>query len=151
MYVQVKVLDSRVEDNNWFPTYATSGSVGLDLHACIDEPIVITKDQTYLIPTGIAINMPDTPMAAMLYPRSGLGHKQGLVLGNGTGVIDTDYQGQLMVSICKRSFGEYTIEPGERIAQLVFTPIIKPILDVVEEFTSETQRGVGGFGSTGKS
>ena len=146
--VQVKVLDSRIGNEIDMPTYATQGSAGMDLRACIDEPIELNPGDTVLIPTGIAIHMEDNSMAAVLYPRSGLGHKHGIVLGNLTGLIDSDYQGQIFVSCWNRGNTSYTIQVAERIAQMVFVPVIQAAFEVVDEFT-ESQRGEGGFGHSG--
>ena len=146
--VQVKILDSRIGNEIDMPTYATQGSAGMDLRACIDEPIELNPGDTVLIPTGIAIHMEDNSMAAVLYPRSGLGHKHGIVLGNLTGLIDSDYQGQIFVSCWNRGNTSYTIQVAERIAQMVFVPVIQAAFEVVDEFT-ESQRGEGGFGHSG--
>ena len=131
------------------PAYATPGSAGMDLRACLDGPLTLAPGDTQLIPTGLAIHMGDTGMAAVILPRSGLGHKHGIVLGNLVGLIDSDYQGQLMVSCWNRGRAEFTIEPGERIAQLVFVPVLQPELVQVESFDAST-RGEGGFGSSGR-
>lgn len=131
------------------PTYATSGSAGLDLRACIDLPLVIEPGTTHLIPTGLAIHIGDPQYAAMILPRSGLGHKHGIVLGNLVGLIDADYQGQLMVSTWNRGNSQFVLNPMERLAQLVIVPVLQVELQIVEEFMS-SERGAGGFGSTGK-
>lgn len=131
------------------PTYATSGSAGLDLRACIDLPLVIEPGTTHLIPTGLAIHIGDPQYAAMILPRSGLGHKHGIVLGNLVGLIDADYQGQLMVSTWNRGNAQFVLNPMERLAQLVIVPVLQVELQIVEEFMS-SERGAGGFGSTGK-
>ncbi len=145
--VRTKILDQRIKQ---YPVeYATSGSAGLDLRACLEEKITIQPGQTILIPTGIAIHMGDPGLAAMILPRSGLGHKHGIVLGNLVGLIDSDYQGPLMVSCWNRSEHEFVINPMDRLAQLVFVPVVQVELDVVESF-DETERGEGGFGSSGK-
>lgn len=144
--IQLKVLNPRVKE---LPDYATPGSAGLDLRACIEEAIVIKANQTILIPTGLAIYIADPGLAATLLPRSGLGHKHGIVLGNLVGLIDSDYQGELMVSCWNRSDNDFTIEPFDRIAQMVIVPVVQATFEVVEEF-AETQRGDGGFGSSGK-
>lgn len=145
--LDVKILDERLQGN--LPSYATPGSAGLDLRACIGEAINLQPGETTLIPTGIAIHLDNAQMAAMILPRSGLGHKHGIVLGNLVGLIDSDYQGQIFVSIWNRGQTAFRIEPMERIAQLVVVPVVQVAFNVVEEFT-ESHRGVGGFGSTGK-
>lgn len=146
--LQVKILDERMRDR--LPTYGTSGSAGLDLRACIDETIEITPGQTVLVPSGLAIFVEDPRYAAFILPRSGLGHKHGIVLGNLVGLIDSDYQGQLMVSTWNRGSTTFKLEPMERLAQLVVMPVIQVSLKVVDEFI-ESGRGAGGFGSTGRS
>nr|WP_136249640.1 dUTP diphosphatase [Ningiella ruwaisensis] len=146
--VEVKILDDRIGKEIPLPTYATEGSAGVDLRACIDEEITLKPGQTELIPTGIAIHMKNTNMAATILPRSGLGHKKGIVLGNLVGLIDSDYQGQLFISCWNRGQESYTIEVAERIAQLVFLPVIQPRFVVVDDFES-SDRGEGGFGSSG--
>ena len=146
--IQVKILDSRIGEEYPLPEYVTNGSAGMDLRACIDQPMVLSAGTTALISTGISIYIADQQLAAMLLPRSGLGHKQGIVLGNLVGLIDSDYQGPLKVSLWNRSNEDFYIEPGARIAQMVFVPIIQVQFDVVEEFT-KTIRGTGGFGSSG--
>ena len=148
MKVDVKILDPRIAEQ--FPTYATAGSAGLDLRACLDAPLTLEPNAWQLVPTGIAIHLKDPGYAAMLLPRSGLGHKHGIVLGNLVGLIDSDYQGQLMVSCWNRSDVAFTIEPMERIAQMVIVPVVQARFNVVEEFSDVTARGVGGYGSTGK-
>jgi len=145
--LDVKILDARMRDQ--LPHYATGGSAGLDLRACTEAPLVIEPGQTHLIPTGIAIHIGDPGYAAMILPRSGLGHKSGIVLGNLVGLIDSDYQGQLMVSIWNRGQQTFTLNPMERIAQLVIVPVMQVEFNVVEDF-AESDRGAGGFGSTGK-
>ena len=145
--IDLKVLDSRIAD--FLPAYATPGSAGLDLRACIDAALVIEPGQTQLIPTGLAIHIGDPGLAAMLLPRSGLGHKHGIVLGNLVGLIDSDYQGPLMVSCWNRSPAPFTVQPLERIAQLVIVPVVQAAFRVVADFDA-SQRGQGGFGSTGK-
>ena len=147
--VQLKILDARLGDSIPYPQYATDGSAGLDLRACIDEALEIAAGTTHLIPTGLAIHIGDSGLAAMLLPRSGLGHKHGIVLGNLTGLIDSDYQGQVFVSIWNRSATPYTVQVGERIAQMVFVPVLRADFEVVDEFT-QTQRGSGGFGHSGR-
>ena len=146
--IQLKILDPRIGDSIALPHYATDGSAGLDMRACIDEAMTIKPGQTELIPTGLAIHIGDPGLAAVLLPRSGLGHKHGLVLGNLTGLIDSDYQGQVFISCWNRGSNAYTIDPGERIAQMVFVPVEQVGFDVVEEFT-ESDRGDGGFGHSG--
>ena len=131
------------------PSYATSGSAGLDLRACLDNPVTLTGGETQLIPTGLAVHIADPNYAALILPRSGLGHKHGIVLGNLVGLIDSDYQGQLMVSVWNRSNESFTINPMERIAQLVVVPVVQVSFNIVDEF-SQSLRGDGGFGSTGK-
>jgi dUTP pyrophosphatase len=149
MRLDVKILDARMA--NQLPAYATSGSAGLDLRACLDAPLVLTPNAWQLVPTGLAIHLADPGFAAMILPRSGLGHKHGIVLGNLVGLIDSDYQGQLMVSAWNRSDVPFTIEPMERIAQMVIVPVVQAELNVVSEFASESERGAGGYGSTGRS
>jgi len=148
--LQVKVLDPRVGGEIPLPHYATPGSAGLDLRACLDAPLALAPGQATLIPTGIAIHLDDPGLAAVLLPRSGLGHKHGIVLGNLVGLIDSDYQGQVMVSCWNRGATPYTIAPGERIAQLVVVPVVQVDFEIVEQFT-ESHRGQGGFGSSGTS
>jgi len=148
MDLDVKILDARMRDQ--LPQYATPGSAGLDLRACLDAPLTLQPNAWQLVPTGIAIHLKDPGYAAMLLPRSGLGHKHGIVLGNLVGLIDSDYQGQLMVSCWNRSDVPFTIEPMERIAQMVIVPVVQARFNVVEEFGDVTSRGVGGYGSTGK-
>lgn len=146
--IAIKILDDRVCSEFGLPKYATDGSAGLDLQACIDESLLIEPGQTVLIPTGMAIHIADPGLAAVILPRSGLGHKHGIVLGNLVGLIDSDYQGQLFVSCWNRSSDAFTINQGDRIAQLVFVPVVQVGFDVVEDF-SNSQRGDGGFGHTG--
>lgn len=146
--LQVKVLNPKIGADIPLPHYATEGSAGMDLRACIDEAIKLEPGQTELIPTGIAIYIEDPNLAATILPRSGLGHKHGIVLGNLVGLIDSDYQGQLFVSVWNRGQHEFVIEPAERIAQLVLLPVVQAKFEVVEEFV-ETDRGEGGFGSSG--
>ena len=148
--MKVRILDARIGKEFPLPTYATAGSAGLDLRACIDSPLELPPGKAELLPTGLAIWVEDPTLAAMILPRSGLGHKHGIVLGNLVGLIDSDYQGQLMVSCWNRSTTVYTVEPGKRIAQLVLVPVVQATLEVVEEFVA-TARGAGGFGSSGKS
>ena len=145
--IDVKILDPRMKDQ--MPAYATPGSAGLDLRACIDEPITIAPGQTILVPTGLAILVGDPGYAAMILPRSGLGHKNGIVLGNLVGLIDSDYQGQLMVSTWNRGQAAFTLNPMERLAQLIIVPVLQVGFNIVEEFNA-SERGAGGFGSTGK-
>lgn len=145
--IDLKVLDPRVAD--FLPAYATPGSAGLDLRACLDEPLVLQPGQTALIPTGLAMHIADPGLAALILPRSGLGHKHGIVLGNLVGLIDSDYQGQLMVSCWNRGHEPFTVQPFERIAQMVIVPVVQASFRRVEEFGTST-RGEGGFGSTGK-
>lgn len=145
--IDVKILDARLRDQ--LPEYATSGSAGLDLRACIDAPIQLKPGQTELIPSGIAIHLDEPGLAAMVLPRSGMGHKHGIVLGNLVGLIDSDYQGQILVSLWNRGAGAFTLNPMERIAQLVVVPVVQVAFNVVDDF-SESTRGAGGFGSTGK-
>jgi dUTP pyrophosphatase len=146
--LQVRILDPRVGRDMELPRRATSGSAGLDLRACLDAPLELQPGQTELVPTGIAIHLADPGLAAVLLPRSGLGHKHGIVLGNLVGLIDSDYQGQVMVSVWNRGERAYTIQPGERIAQMVVVPVVQADFDVVEDFEASA-RGAGGFGSTG--
>jgi dUTP pyrophosphatase len=145
--IDVKILDPRMRDQ--LPTYATPGSAGLDLRACLDEALTIEPGATHLVPTGLAIHVANPGYAAVILPRSGLGHKHGIVLGNLVGLIDSDYQGPLMVSAWNRSQVAYTLEPMERLAQLVVLPIAQVQFNVVDEF-EQSNRGTGGFGSTGK-
>jgi len=145
--IDVKILDPRMQDQ--MPAYATPGSAGLDLRACIDAPITIEAGQTVLIPTGLAIHIGDPGYAAMILPRSGMGHKNGIVLGNLVGLIDSDYQGQLMVSTWNRGQSAFTLNPMERLAQLIVVPVLQVGFQVVDEFDTSA-RGAGGFGSTGK-
>ncbi len=147
MKIDVKVLDPRLIDN--LPAYATPGSAGLDLRACLTEPLTLQPNAWQLVPTGMAIFLNDPNFAALILPRSGMGHKHGIVLGNLVGLIDSDYQGQLMVSAWNRSPVAFTIEPMERIAQLVIVPVVQAQFNIVNDFVA-TQRGEGGYGSTGK-
>jgi len=147
--VEYKILDTRLGNEIEMPHYGTKGSAGLDLRACIDDDMTIEPGQTVLIPTGMAIHLDDPGLAAMLLPRSGLGHKHGIVLGNLVGLIDSDYQGPLMVSVWNRGDKAYQVEVGERIAQMVIVPVLQPVFTQVEEFGDATERGQGGFGSTG--
>ena len=145
--LDVRILDARMREQ--LPHYATSGSAGLDLRACIDAPITLAPGQTELIPTGIAIHLDDPGLAAMILPRSGLGHKHGIVLGNLVGLIDSDYQGQIFVSTWNRGNAPFVLKPMERLAQLVVVPVVQVELNVVDDF-AESSRGAGGFGSTGR-
>lgn len=147
--IQVRILDERIGKDFPMPRYETADAAGLDLRACIDEALVIEPGETHLLPTGISIYIGDPTMAAVILPRSGLGHKHGIVLGNLVGLIDADYQGPLMVSCWNRSDNAYTVTPGDRIAQLVFLPIVRAEFDVVDDFAA-TERGAGGFGHSGK-
>jgi len=147
--LQVRILDARLGGEFPLPAYATEGSAGLDLRACIDAPLTLEPGRAELIPTGLSIYVADPALAAVILPRSGLGHKHGLVLGNLVGLIDSDYQGPLMVSCWNRGSATYTVQPGERIAQLVVVPVVQVELQIVESFTA-TARGGGGFGHTGR-
>jgi dUTP pyrophosphatase len=147
--LQVRILDPRIGGEFPLPAYATGGSAGLDLRACLDAPLDIAPGATHLISTGLAIHLDDPGLAAVILPRSGLGHKHGIVLGNLVGLIDSDYQGPLMVSCWNRSGTSFTVQPGERLAQLVVVPVVQVDLQVVEEFTA-TERGSGGFGHSGR-
>jgi dUTP pyrophosphatase len=147
--LQVRVLDPRLGRDWPLPAYATAGSAGLDLRACLAAALTLEPGRTELVPTGLAIHLEDPGLAAVLLPRSGLGHKHGIVLGNLVGLIDSDYQGQVMASVWNRGSAPFTIEPGERIAQLVVVPVVQVALEVVEAF-SESRRGAGGFGSSGR-
>ena len=146
--IELKILDDRLGDSISLPHYATDGSAGLDMRACIDEPLTVAPGETELIPTGLAIHIGDPGLAAVLLPRSGLGHKHGLVLGNLTGLIDSDYQGQVFISCWNRGSKSYDVQPGERIAQMVFVPVEQVRFEVVDEFDDST-RGDGGFGHSG--
>jgi dUTP pyrophosphatase len=145
--IDVKILDPRLKEN--LPSYATSGSAGLDLRACIDAPLELAPGQTELVPSGLAIHLSDPGLAAMVLPRSGLGHKHGIVLGNLVGLIDSDYQGQIMVSMWNRGSTTFVLQPMERIAQLIIVPVLQVHFNPVAEF-SHSERGAGGFGSTGR-
>lgn len=147
MRVDVRILDERLRDR--LPAYATAGAAGLDLRACVDAPLVIEPGATHLIKTGIAIHLADPGFAALIVPRSGLGHRHGIVLGNLVGLIDSDYQGELMVSTWNRGREPFTLNPMERLAQLVIVPVVQAQFNVVDTF-AESERGAGGFGSTGK-
>lgn len=147
--IDLKILDKRIGTEFPLPTYATTGSAGLDLRALVEQPLTVEAGQTVLIPTGISVYIADPNLAAVILPRSGLGHKNGIVLGNLVGLIDSDYQGPLMVSLWNRSDKPFTVEVGDRIAQLVFVPVVQAQFNIVEEFTA-TDRGEGGFGHSGK-
>ncbi len=146
--IDIRILDERLKDQP--PAYATSGSAGLDLRACVDAPLVLAPGHTVLVPTGIAIHLADPGLAAMILPRSGLGHKHGIVLGNLVGLIDSDYQGELMVSAWNRSSTAFTLQPMERLAQLVIVPVVQAQFNEVQDFAQVSERGTGGYGSTGK-
>ena len=147
--IKLKILDPRLGSEFPLPEYATDGSAGLDLRACLEAPVVLEPGQTELVPTGLAIHLDDPGLAAVLLPRSGLGHKHGIVLGNLVGLIDSDYQGQVFVSAWNRGGSAFTIQPGERIAQMVIVPVVRARFEVVEDF-QETARGAGGFGHSGR-
>ncbi len=147
--IQLKILDPRLGNEFPLPAYATDGSAGVDLRACVDEPITLNPGETKLIPTGMAVHIADPSLAATLLPRSGLGHKHGVVLGNLVGLIDSDYQGQVFASMWNRGDTPFDIAPGDRICQMVFVPVVQVDFDIVEEF-DQSQRGDGGFGHTGK-
>jgi len=147
--IQLKILDPRLGKEFPLPHYATDGSAGMDMRACLDAPLQMAPGETSLIPSGLAIHVADPGLAAMLLPRSGLGHKHGIVLGNLVGLIDSDYQGQVFVSCWNRGSEHFTIEPGERIAQMVIVPVVRADFEIVEEFVS-SERGAGGFGHTGR-
>ena len=147
--VQLKILDQRLGNEIPLPEYTTDGAAGLDIRACLEEPILLAPGETSLIPSGFAIHIADSTLAAVLLPRSGLGHKHGIVLGNLVGLIDSDYQGQVFVSCWNRGQQEFTIEVGERIAQMVFVPVVQSQFEIVTEF-DESHRGTGGFGHTGR-
>ena len=147
--LKTRILDTRLGTEFPLPAYATEGSAGIDLRALVEEPVILEPGQTSLLPTGMAIHIDDPSLAAMILPRSGLGHKHGIVLGNLVGLIDSDYQGQLMVSCWNRGNTTFTVNPGERIAQLILVPVVQAQLDIVESF-DESDRGAGGFGHTGK-
>jgi dUTP pyrophosphatase len=146
--VELKILDKRIGSEFPLPTRATDGAAGFDLRACLDAPLTLAPGETQLVPTGIALHMKERDLAALLLPRSGLGHKHGIVLGNLVGLIDSDYQGQLYVSLWNRGTAAFTVSPGDRIAQMIFVPVVAAEFEVVEEFT-ESARGAGGFGHTG--
>jgi len=146
--LELKILDPRYRGEWPLPAYATAASAGLDLRAALDAPLALQSGDTALVPSGLAIHLADPALCAVVLPRSGLGHRHGIVLGNGTGLIDADYQGPLMISVWNRSHAAYTIEPGDRIAQLVVLPIVRAALQVVDTF-ADSERGSGGFGHTG--
>jgi len=146
--IQLKILDPRLDREFALPDYATAGSAGIDLRACVDEPLQIDPGQTELIPSGIAVYIEDPALAAVILPRSGLGHKHGIVLGNLIGLIDSDYQGQVYVSTWNRGDQPFVVEPGARLAQMVFVPVVQAAFEIVEEF-EQSHRGAGGFGHTG--
>jgi dUTP pyrophosphatase len=147
--IQLKILDPRLGNEFPLPHYATAGAAGMDMRACVDAPLEIAPGETHLIPTGLAIHIEEAGLAAMLLPRSGLGHKHGIVLGNLVGLIDSDYQGQVFVSCWNRGNASFTVEPGERIAQMVIVPVVHADFEIVDEFVS-SDRGAGGFGHTGR-
>jgi dUTP pyrophosphatase len=147
MKLDIKILDARMRD--YLPAYATPGSAGLDLRACLDEAVTLEPGQTVLVPTGLAIHIEDPGYAAVILPRSGLGHKHGVVLGNLVGLIDSDYQGQLMISTWNRGATAFTLNPFERLAQMVIVPVVQATFNIVDDF-AQSERGAGGFGSTGK-
>ncbi|OBU09492.1 deoxyuridine 5'-triphosphate nucleotidohydrolase [Photobacterium aquimaris] len=148
--IDLKILDPRVGTEFPLPAYATTGSAGLDLRACLDQALTVAPGETHLVPTGLAIHIGDSNLAATILPRSGLGHKHGIVLGNLVGLIDSDYQGQLMVSVWNRGDTTFTIEPGDRIAQLVFVPVVQAQFNIVTDFDDASLRGEGGFGHSGR-
>ncbi|MBY3788280.1 dUTP diphosphatase [Photobacterium carnosum] len=148
--IDLKILDPRVGTEFPLPAYATTGSAGLDLRACLDQALTVAPGETHLVSTGLAIHIGNPQLAATILPRSGLGHKHGIVLGNLIGLIDSDYQGQLMVSVWNRGDTTFTIEPGDRIAQLVFLPVVQAQFNIVTDFDDASQRGEGGFGHSGR-
>ena len=148
LQVDLKILDERIREH--MPVYATAGSAGLDLRACLDAPLTLQPNAWQLVPTGMAVHLNDPGYAALLWPRSGVGHKHGIVLGNLVGLIDSDYQGQLMVSVWNRSNEPFTVEPLERVAQMVIVPVVQAQLTVVDDFAQASARGAGGYGSTGR-
>lgn len=147
--IQLKILDPRLGNEFPLPHYATAGAAGMDMRACVDSPLLVAPGETHLIPTGIAIHIEEAGLAAMLLPRSGLGHKHGIVLGNLVGLIDSDYQGQVFVSCWNRGATPFTVEPGERIAQMVIVPVVHADFEIVDDFVG-SDRGAGGFGHTGR-
>jgi len=148
--IQLKILNPKIGNEFPLPQHATHGSAGLDLRACLNDPLQLSPGETQLIPTGIAIHIGDPKLAAVILPRSGLGHKHGIVLGNLVGLIDSDYQGELLISCWNRGKDTFTVQPGERVAQLVFVPVVRAEFDVVNDF-EESKRGAGGFGHSGRS
>ncbi|MCD9494646.1 dUTP diphosphatase [Photobacterium carnosum] len=148
--IDLKILDPRMGTEFPLPAYATTGSAGLDLRACLDQALTVAPGETHLVSTGLAIHIGNPQLAATILPRSGLGHKHGIVLGNLVGLIDSDYQGQLMVSVWNRGDTTFTIEPGDRIAQLVFLPVVQAQFNIVTDFDDASQRGEGGFGHSGR-
>jgi dUTP pyrophosphatase len=148
--IQLKILDPRLDEEFALPDYATPGSAGVDLRACVDDPVTLEPGQTELIPSGLAIHIADPSLAAIILPRSGLGHKHGIVLGNLVGLIDSDYQGQVYVSCWNRGHDTFVINPGDRLAQMVIVPVVQAKFEIVEEFVT-SDRGAGGFGHTGQS
>ena len=148
LQVDLKILDERIREH--MPVYATAGSAGLDLRACLDAPLTLQPNAWQPVPTGMAVHLNDPGYAALLLPRSGLGHKHGIVLGNLVGLIDSDYQGQLMVSVWNRSNEPFTVEPLERVAQMVIVPVVQAQFNVVDDFAQASARGAGGYGSTGR-
>ncbi len=147
--IQLKILDPRIGTEYPLPTYATDGAAGMDLRACLDEAVTLNPGETRLVPTGLAIHVADPSLAAVILPRSGLGHKHGIVLGNLVGLIDSDYQGELLISCWNRGQTTFVIQPGERVAQLVFVPVVQADFELVDEFQA-SERGAGGFGHTGR-
>ena len=148
--IQLKILNPKICNEIPLPTYTTEGSAALDIRACIDEDVTVKANETVLIPSGFAINIADKNLAAVLLPRSGLGHKNGIVLGNLVGLIDSDYQGQVFISVWNRSGESFTIKPGERVTQMIFVPVVQVQFETVPEFSVPTGRGEGGFGHTGR-
>lgn len=147
--INIKILDTRIGKVFPLPAYSSSGSAGLDLRACVDDIVEVKANTTLLVPTGIAVHIADSSLTAVLLPRSGLGHKEGVVLGNLIGLIDSDYQGQIMISIWNRSQTDFMLNPGDRIAQMVFVPVVQAAFNLVESFEVKTQRGEGNFGHSG--
>ena len=150
MHVKYKIIDARIGSDWPLPKHATDGSAGIDLTACLDKPLTLKSGECQLVSSGISIYIGNPSYAAVILPRSGLGHKKGIVMGNLVGLIDADYQGELNISVWNRSHDEFTIHPGDRIAQLVFIPVVQPQLELVDDYNTATSRGDGGFGSTGK-
>lgn len=148
--VDVKIIDKRIGNEIPMPAYATAGSAGIDLRACIDEPIELNPNDTVMIKSGLAVHMKDKSLAAVILPRSGLGHKHGIVIGNLVGLIDSDYQGEIMLSMWNRGKDPFVINVGDRLAQMVFVPVIQPQFNIVGQFEDETERGAGGFGHSGR-